>query len=351
MVRAVALLLVVVIHCAAWPAQRSGAPHLLYPGLTLASQVSVPLFVVLSGLLLSHVGGGQTRRWAFWRRRLGRTVGPWVCWAAVFFAIAVLGAHMSPNPVRTWGWWAGGAGHLYFLLLIPQLYLLLLVWPRGRRASAVALVVAGAVQVGLQLLRVLAPLHGPAATILLDFGFEEAPLWVGYFALGIFLGRHQGWLGSGARWAPAVLALAVASEVVLFVGPVGLIARHWGPWVGGTGAFLRPTLLLTTALVFTLLWWAAPALLGRGGRGMRRVVAEGSRHSLGIYIVHPLFLLVVGPQLQRAPAPLSLEQGLPGSLLPFAVLVAGAAVSGWWVSRLLAASRWTAWTVGVAPTR
>ena len=54
LVRAAAAVLVVVIHCLPWPAQSQGLAHTVYPEAGLLARVSVPLFVVLSGLLLAH---------------------------------------------------------------------------------------------------------------------------------------------------------------------------------------------------------------------------------------------------------------------------------------------------------
>jgi peptidoglycan/LPS O-acetylase OafA/YrhL len=49
----VAPLMVVVIHCVPWP-QQGGFASVLYPELGLLAPVSVPLFVILSGVLLAY---------------------------------------------------------------------------------------------------------------------------------------------------------------------------------------------------------------------------------------------------------------------------------------------------------
>ena len=45
--------MVVVIHCVPWP-QQGGFASVLYPELGLLAPVSVPLFVILSGVLLAY---------------------------------------------------------------------------------------------------------------------------------------------------------------------------------------------------------------------------------------------------------------------------------------------------------
>jgi peptidoglycan/LPS O-acetylase OafA/YrhL len=348
LVRALAAVLVVVIHCAPWPSHATGAAASGYGALSLASRVSVPLFVVLSGMMLAYTRAPAATGSGFWAKRLRRTLLPWVPWALIYFALTVI----FPDPAQSWGWWTGGAGHLYFLILIPQLYLLFLVWPRGTRGCLVAAAVAVTVQVAVQLLRVALPIHGGLGqVVLLDYGFEEAPFWVGYFAIGVVFGLHPDWLGRGGRWRWLLLPGVALAVALLFAGLPSRIAVNWGPWVHGTGGFLRPSLLLLTVLVFLGAWNVSGALMGSVRGGRNRLTRTLSDHSLGIYIIHPAFLLFAGPLLELTPWPLSLQEGLPWSLLPFAVLVAGATAFGWGLTRILSSFRATAWAVGESPAR
>ncbi len=349
-VRAGATLLVVVIHCVPWPSYATPAARAVYSDLGLLARVSVPLFVIISGLLLAHQYPRVEYPLQFWRRRLRRTLLPWLLWAALFFALTVTVGGMSPAPAQSWGWWTGGAGHLFFLILMPQLYLLYVIWPKGRRGSTVAMLAALALQVTLQLARVWLPIHGGWGKILLlEYGFEEAPFWIGYFAIGVFLGLHAARLPRLGRSSWMAGPLTIGAAVLLLAGLPGRIATNWGPWVGGTGAFLRPSLVLLTALILYDIWAAAPALSRLGGPTARRAVHSLSRNSLGVYIVHPIWLLGAGPLLEVAPRPLSLHEALPWSLLPVALLTASATAFGWGAASALSRSRFTAWSVGRAP--
>ena len=350
LVRAAAAVLVVVIHCLPWPAQSQGLAHTVYPEAGLLARVSVPLFVVLSGLLLAHSERYRAPISAheFWGRRLRRTLLPWIPWAAIYFVLTVRFQGMSPLPAQSWGWWTGGAGHLYFLLLIPQLYLLYRFWPRSARGATVAMGMALVVQLAAQLARVLLPFHGGWGQVLmLDYGFEEAPFWVGYFGVGIVLGMRPEWLRSFARRWWVAAALTIPAAMLLLAGLPGRVAAHWGAWVGGTGAFLRPSLALLTVVVFADLWALAPHLRRWAGPAADRCVRSLSRNSLGVYIIHPAFLLASGPLLEMAPRPLSLQEPFPASLLPLALLVTSSTGLGWAASALLARWRLTGWTVGL----
>lgn len=348
LVRAVAAVMVVAIHCLAWPAQATGLAHLVYPAVGLLARVSVPLFVMLSGLLLAHSHPQPGPAKHFWAGRLRRTLVPWVLWAGVYFLLTVRFQGMSPLPAQSWGWWAGGAGHLYFLILIPQLYLLYRVWPRSEWGAWLAMTLAVAVQLGMQFARIMLPLHGGwGRALFLDYGFEEAPFWVGYFGIGVALGRSV----ERIRWRGPLVWLAAAltapAAALLLAGLPGKVAAHWGPWVNGTGAFLRPSLLLLTTLVFVDLWALGTVLERWVGPLVQQGVRSLSRNSLGVYIIHPAFLLASGPLLEGAPRPLSLQEPLPESLLPLSVLVATATSLGWASSEVL--GRWplSRWTVGL----
>jgi surface polysaccharide O-acyltransferase-like enzyme len=350
LVRAAAAVLVVVIHCIPWPAQNHGLAHTVYPDAGLLARVSVPLFVVLSGILLAHSDRyrAPTPAREFWGRRLRRTLLPWVPWAVIYFVLTVRFQGMAPLPTQSWGWWTGGAGHLYFLLLIPQLYLLYRFWPKSARGATAAMGVALGVQLAAQLARVLLPFHGGWGQILmLDYGFEEAPFWVGYFGVGIVLGLRPEWRRSLARRGWVAAAVTVPAAMLLLAGLPGRAAAHWGAWVGGTGAFLRPSLVLLTVVVFADLWALAPHLRRWMGPAVHRSVRSLSRNSLGVYIIHPAFLLASGPLLEIAPRPFSLQEPFPESLLPLSLLVTSSTVLGWSASALLARWRLTGWTVGL----
>lgn len=351
LIRVVALVLVVVIHASPWPRQSDGAAS-FYSLLALLARPSVPLLVILSGLLLAPGESRPPADASFWRRRLGRTLLPWLPWALVYFLVDVVFTNMAPGLGSSWGWWVGGAGHLYFLLLIPQLYLLLAIWPNSRRGQKWALLAAVLIQVGVQLVRVVATLPAPGNSLTLSFGYELAPFWVGYFAIGLWLGPRLGGLRTGWLTLPVCLIAVAASALLVLRDPLSQVATHWGPWVEGTGAFLRPSLLLLTLAAFVFLWRLAK-WVALGFQAIQRAIGGLSRHALGIYIVHPVLLLGIGTALQGSPGPLSLEQPLPGSLLPFALLIGLAVLGAWVVTRALAAIPALAWTVGesVQPLR
>lgn len=321
--RALAAVAVIVIHASYWPLQDRGADDAVYNSITLLARFAVPAFVVLAGLVLGFRYGDQPLGRAFLLRRTRRSLLPWLIWAPIFCAIDV--AWQGGVPAS----WSGvaaffsfGAGHLYFLVLVPQLYLVLLLWPRRGRALLWATAAALAVQLGLGIVRLYAPIPGglPHA-LLLDHGFELFPFWIGFFSLGVLSGRWlAGKRGGGLPAWPFAGAVALTGALLLW-DDVTRSAN--GAFATGTGAFLRPTLLPFALAVCGLALFAAPRL--------PRAVDVLSRHSLGIYIIHPILLTALGRGLRRG-----LNMHLPGSILPFLAITAGSLAGALLVSVLLA---------------
>lgn len=276
LLRAAALLAVLVIHAAAWSAPVGAGPlDGPLPFLADLARCSVPIFVVASGFGL-RLGGGSGAPGPGWLgKRLKRTLLPWACWAPVFFTI---GATASPSGAGMAGdWLAGGGGHLYFLLLIAQLYLLFLVLPAGTGKLAVIAGAALAIQAGLDVMHTYTPLAAPRA-------YWQASYYAGYFLAGTLLAD----LRTRIRGRTALALAATAGAVPLWLVTASLTPP--GPLTHGAYAFLWPGRIPLVLALCVLTIAAAPT----GGRLAAAVEWLGKR-SLAVYLTHPLFLLIAGP--------------------------------------------------------
>lgn len=321
--RAAAAVAVIVIHASYWPLQDRGADDAVWGSITLLARFAVPAFVILTGLVLGFRYGDEKLGRAFLLRRARRSVVPWLIWAPVFCIadITWIGG-VRPSWSSVAAFFSGGAGHLYFLVLVPQLYVLLLAWPARRRPLAWVTGLAVALQLALTLVRLDAPMPGglPRA-LMLDHGFELFPFWIGYFALGVLAGRRlRERRGRGFPAWPFALAVAPAAALLLW-NDVGGAAN--AAYAQGTGAFLRPTLVPFALVLCAALLFARPR--------MSRPVGVLSRHSLGIYIVHPIFLAALGQALSG-----TLHHHLPWSILPFLAITIGCGMAALVTSMLLA---------------
>jgi surface polysaccharide O-acyltransferase-like enzyme len=327
--RVVALVGVVMIHASAWGPAREHD----FSAIQLASRFSVPMFMVLTGVVLAYQHTGRPLGIAFVRRRVSRTLIPWLIWMPLYllFDLFVSGSvHRNPSSVYTW--LNQGGGHLWYLLLIPQLYLVFALWPR--RNPWLFVLLSLALQTALCVIRLYGPLPDELLRqVVLVHGFLLFPFWIGYFALGVAIGRgtaprisvrHRGLL-----LAVSLVDVAVTGYLLLNLGFGG--AAYVG-YSSGTGAFLDPALPLFVATLLALVLAATPPLLHRWPRlvpGVRTL----SDLSLGIYIIHPIPLHGLGLLLRPY-----ISESTPFSFLPFCALVLGSLIAGAILTRLLAAT-------------
>lgn len=341
LLRAGALIGVLVIHATAWAAPVPAAPTSgAIPALSDLARCAIPAFVLASGfaLRLRHRPGAGAPG-AFLGRRARRTLVPWVIWAAVFLAAGLInGGNPALDRPHVVSWLASGAGHLYYLLLVMQLYVVWLLLPGRRRSLAFVTAAAIVLQLVLGGLRTYAPIPatGPLGWVGGQLPYLEAPYYVGYFTAGALLADLWPDL---RRWRhlPAVAAFATAVAVPIWLLTSGAIsgdpARH------GTYAFLwpgrAPLVLAGSVLVLAA---GAAARQWIPARLQAAVGWLGSR-SLGVYVSHPLVLMLVGPfALAQLPA-----------WPRVAYLVAASMAFGWLVVVVLGATRGGALALGETP--
>lgn len=243
---------------------------------------AVPLFMATSVFLAAREG--DVRRAV--TRRLPRLLVPYATATAVYAvaAIALGGVERATFESRSAldvALWGGAWYHLYFLPALAQLLLLLpllrLAVATPRRAAAAFAGAVALVAPGPWLERPVAPLDLRWALVWLPAAVAGAAL-----AAGTLRVRRPGvWLAAGAG-----VTIAEALAARHGAGPALAYARVGLP------------LLATGALAGSL----RPARTVRPGRALRPLAAIG-RRSLGVYLLHPLFLVASAHLL--APYPLA----------------------------------------------
>ncbi|HEV7466423.1 MAG TPA: acyltransferase [Candidatus Dormibacteraeota bacterium] len=324
LLRAVAMVSVIAVHAVAWMATPDAPAVAFYGTLDRLLRFGVPVFVFLTGYVLVHRyrDRGIDRR-RFTRGRARRVIVPFISWAVIYLACAAVFTPLRDqvHSVADLGGmlWSGTvAGHLYFLPVALQFYLLFALLPRSRRAVAMLCAVAIPLQLALTGLRATGRL--PEAGILGDLDGEHAQWlfvwWLGYYALG----------AAAAAWRePIELALrrhrglALAAPM-LAAPPVLLDLVQSG--AQGYDEILRPSIMLLTVTVLAA-GLAAGQGLARGRRRRAQLVEMLAQRSLGVYLLHPLLLTVVGRTLQLDGSPLRMDGDLAHSIVAYLLLVGG----------------------------
>jgi surface polysaccharide O-acyltransferase-like enzyme len=181
----------------------------------------------------------------------------------------------------------------------------------------------------LDTVRLYVPLTGTVPRqAALSHGFELFPFWIGYFAIGVAAGRLLAERrGRGLSARPFLLAVPLATTALLLVDLRGAVNAHYGE---GTGAFLRPLMVPLALAICGAVLFGAPALLRRMPR-LAWATSLFSRHSLGVYIVHPLVLTVLGRELSGA-----LHTHLPWSIGPWLAITVGTALGALLLTQAIA---------------
>lgn len=281
---------------------------------------AVPVFIMITGALMLADPRPFDSGY-FLRRRVMKVLVPFLLWSVVYALLGGLSAsgfaaeesvrRLVALPVHETYYHLG-----FFYYFIP---LYLLVWPlrqfvaRVPRAAVLALL---GVWLTLSAL-FLAGSEGLWSADLVMFG--------GYLLLGYVLWRVS---------TPPLPLLAAFGLVALAAGCVMVVvgSLEAGEYaVGRWYSYKTLNVVCVAAFLFVLALRVAPRLSSRA----ERAVTFAGRHTLGIYLLHPLFLW---PMREFA-----LHDAHPLLVVPFWVALAGGLALG--TSVLLSRLRATAWMV------
>jgi surface polysaccharide O-acyltransferase-like enzyme len=318
----------------------------------LIARFSVPVFVVVSGLALAYRYAGSGLDAGFFARRVARSLLPWVFWVPVYVLINVFIFNgVQPTIASIVEFVDTGGGYLWFLLLVPQLYVLFALWPQQNSWSLAAAAVA--VQVTVSLLRVFNALPAGLPWWAHRYGFMMFPFYIGYFAVGIALGRDLArrrgayevlqWAVTRTRVVAVALAIAVVVSAMLVV-LIRYPGNAFAAAIPETGAFINPVLPLLVFSIIAMTLLTAPALLQRSPLLAQRVRTL-SELSLGVYIIHPVVVWLLGKYVMRD----AIHAYQPLSMLSYLSLVVLGLMIAIGLTRLLTSTP-LAVTVGASQT-
>lgn len=353
--RAIAIVGVVTIH-GIIPMLHHGRGSFAYNYGLLLNQLArfcVPLFLLLAGFLVTyhHDLKEPGAVGPFLRRRLWRVAVPYGVWT--FLGLLESRPRGMGPLLRALFLGQGYYGQLYFVPLIMQLYVLspLLfraIGHRFRRCTVAGLLVAQALLVVFYQLTYLDILRLPGSVqaALNQYVQPLFPVWIGYWALGMFLGLSYLHFG---RW---VSSLRVAPLFVVWLAAGGWVVADAYVSIGITGTpfsqstnFFRLGVVvfsLVSLLVF-LRWTLSDWYKARRTRPFAKAMQLLGQHSFGVYLVH----IFVQRRLQASPLTAGLFSTWYGNTVALVLIL----VLSLGLSVLLSRLRWGWLLVGTSTRR
>lgn len=249
------------------------------------ARFAVPFFMIMSGFLLCHADlhSQSFSTSDFYRRRFGKVLWPYFLWSLFYSCLAgIISANLMSTllqlPIQLL--WGTAYYHLYFVVIIIQLYLLYpLLYRWMLRSPRTCLLTCLALTLGCQIMLNMYSLGQfalPQQFINLSLVFF--PVWIFFFVFGIYAARHyKSWIEL-IRNRRGLLALLWIIALALVIGD--------GYTNNTYGSSSRPSVTLYTLISFYFFY--ALALHYKGH--FRTAVNWIARQSFLIYLLHPLVL-------------------------------------------------------------
>lgn len=257
--------------------------------LQMALQFGRESFMVMTGLVLTYQYIDRKPEWLkFWRRRYGALLPPYLVWLAFFVALSFPLWPVLPYLERFVRVLPTGNGHLYYVVLTMELYVVTPLFMALVRLARRHPVVIGAAAVAWEL--VLWTLSGYLGW---HWVAPQMLVWTygGYFTLGGILAVHwpavRDWLSARRGqtlwfWAAGCALLAVG------YGADYAWTRNLGL---ATTVFQPVSVIYSVAVIAALFaggtWFEATRVIDSRWDRLVRLLGNAS---FGIYLISPIFL-------------------------------------------------------------
>jgi peptidoglycan/LPS O-acetylase OafA/YrhL len=288
-IRAFAALSVIAIHVTAGYVAVSGAAYVW----NQAMRYAVPLFIILSGFLLYYAEKGRPplSYRDFLQKRFNKILWPYLFWTMLYVVYSgrkqwgewLSGDYMQPFLLGGKHLLMGtGYVHLYFLLIMLQLYMLYPLLRQWLEKHAFSLLL---VSFMLTLFaQTMIYLHQVHILVLPGIGIPYVslfPLWLFYFVFGMAAAQHkETWEGKLKERKVLHTLLWAVSFIVLLVD---------SRLTQTQASSIKPSVILYCFASY-FLFYAVALRLKETKRRVGRWMDWLSTHSFMIFLLHPLLL-------------------------------------------------------------
>jgi surface polysaccharide O-acyltransferase-like enzyme len=292
--RIIAIYLVIVVHTSslskspfnltiAWPFILSFA----------FAKTCVPLFVMLSGALL--LGKTETYQ-VFFKKRVRKVLIPWIVWTLIYMFWNYNFNHYAASTISQWKYFfeLTFLSQLWFLPLIFSLYLitplLRLMTIKFKTADSRYLLLLWFIWVSaLPFLHPSPAFPGGSAAGLLAL----AVYYSGYFYLGFVLTKSK-FAEEKIMFSVGVTAIGIVTTLIEI-----FLIKNITLYPSVVFDYFAPGIVITSIGLFLLISHLFTKTISIKSNKLNSVIILLSSASLGIYIVHSLFLQIFDVYLQK----------------------------------------------------
>lgn len=248
---------------------------------------AVPLFIIMSGLLIHWSNNNKsllTTR-LFYRQRFRHVITPYIIWTIFYTFFAIYLGHyplLTRDSLLILGnnlLWGTGCYHLYFMVIIFQLYLLYpLLQKNLQQHPRACLVVSLLLTLFCQLVLYLEMLHIIKLPNLQSLYLVMFPVWIFYFVWGMYLANYIAQL-------PALLKKYSAFIYGLFLFSFLFLLLD-SKLTGSYATSIRPSVILYTMSSFLCFYRIALEIKVKSFQYVKWL----SNQSFLIFLLHPFIL-------------------------------------------------------------
>ena len=300
--RGLAIIAVIAIHLSAYFIfiKHMGALVIINIIVDIFSHFAVPLFIFISGFVLSIKYHGVFSKLTFYKRRMRSIIPQYLVFSFLFLIISAVYTKSIPSILTIIYDIIAGQSfyHLWFFVLIIQLYLLypwiIKIYERysdtGKAENFLALCLT--VQILSSIIEILFStlFHIIIINTLFSYTFIQ---YIFYFVLGIYVNRNS---HSIRRFIGSVKPLKIGIPVIVLtvvISSVPIIGKiYYNDYYNAPtyyyliSVFLQPVLYI---FIFALCYKITIRLM-EAKNIMTNIIHSLGKYSFGIYLIHPLFM-------------------------------------------------------------
>lgn len=263
---------------------------------------AVPLFIVVSGLVLARKYWTGTTMAFFYRKRLLFTLPQYILFSAIFIIYSSLTIDITLDPITIGKSLLFGTAwyHLYFILVIVQLYLLYPLIIRlfdgmEKRGRVKLLLISTLIlQIGFILVFIQASVNWQLINVNLA-SYIITNMFVGYmfyFILGVYIGRNFEKVRDIIKKSN-IFFIILLFIITGIVATVSYSIRYFN--MPQEVPIIISTILWNSAIpILTLsafiLLFSVSSKYALNTTRIRRFIDTMGTFSFGIYLVHPIFI-------------------------------------------------------------